>query len=144
MVGSGIQRRLPILGLSLILACSGPEITATGPQVGAGPPPPEPDQVRYTIHMVSADTSFDSERNNVVLELLTTVTTRDGLPVLVAQVDFGATVGSVDPTTTRLGPDRTVTVKWYIPVGTRVASLYGCARPPDQSCNSGPLLKWNS
>ena len=127
--------------LAAVLGCSDLATTATGPQGFEVPGPEAPNRVRYAIILLDADTTFD--QGNFILNQRASIRRLNGLAVVAAEVDFGATVGRVDPTRMPMGDDRTVGVTWTIPPGATVGNLTGCARPPGQSCTLVPLLKWN-
>lgn len=123
-----------------LAGCRDTPTTATGPQ-SAPLGPVSPDRVRYTLTVIAVDTV--AQDSSTVLDVRLRVRTVAGLAVQAAEVDFGATEGAVEPTRTLMNPDGTVEVEWRIPRGTFVANLYGCARPIGQTCNTGPLYKWN-
>ena len=125
--------------LAVVLGCTDLATTATGPQ-GSEVPDPQP-PVRYAVILLDADTAL--EDGNFVLRQRASIRSLDGKVVAAAVVDFGVTVGRVDPTTTPMSEDGTVAVTWTIPPGITVGHLLGCARPPGQSCRVVPLLKWN-
>ena len=127
--------------LAAVLGCSDLAMTATGPQGFEVPGPQAPTPVRYVIILLDADTTLD--QGNFILHQRAILRRENGLAVAAAVVDFGATVGRVNPTMMPMGEDRTVAVTWTIPPGATVGNLTGCARPPGQSCNMVPLLKWN-
>jgi len=127
--------------LAAVLGCSDLETTATGPQGFEVPGPQPRTPVRYLIILLDADTTFD--QGNFILHQRAHLRRENGLAVVAAEVDFGATVGRVDPTRMPMGDDRTVAVTWTIPPGVTVGNLTGCARPPGQPCTLVPLLKWN-
>jgi len=100
-----------------------------------------PTPVRYDLHILAIDTT--ALQSNTVLEFHLRAKTQDDRAVVAAAVDFGATEGHVHPPNTTVDSDGYVSVIWTIPPGPLVANLYGCARPPGQSCSTGPLFKWN-
>lgn len=127
--------------LVTVLGCSDLGTTATGPQGFEVPGPQPRTPVRYVIVLLDADTTFD--QGNFILYQRARLQRENGLAVVAAEVDFAATVGRVDPTRMPMREDRTVAVTWTIPPDVTVGNLTGCARPPGQPCNMGPLLKWN-
>ena len=127
--------------LAAILGCSDLGTTAAGPQGFEVPGPQPRTPVRYVIILLDADTTLD--QGNFILYQRARLQRENGLAVVAAEVDFGATMRRVDPTRMPMNEDRTVSVTWTIPPGATVGNLIGCARPPGQSCTMVPLLKWN-
>ena len=127
--------------LAVVLGCTDLATTARGPQGFEVPDPQPPAPVRYAIILLDADTTL--EEGDFVLRQRAAIRSLDGRVIAAAVVDFGVTVGQVDPTTTPMNEDGTVAVTWTIPPEIKVGHLLGCARPPGQTCHVVPLLKWN-
>jgi hypothetical protein len=136
-----MKHKIRWMALVLVVGCSDAPTTQTGvlprPPVG----PPTIPATTYQIILLTADTA--TVDGDVVFTQRVSIRTRDGLAVVAAEVDFGATEGSVQPETMSMASDGTAQVTWIIPPSIRVANLLGCARPPLGTCRPGPILKWN-
>lgn len=124
-----------------LVACDGVPTTTTG--VPERPPagPPTIPAITYQVLLLHSDTALVA--GDIIFTQHVSIRTRDGLAVIAAEVDFGATEGSVQPATMRMAPDGTALVVWTIPPSVRVANLLACARPLLGTCRPGPILKWN-